>query len=147
MIGNSRGGGMLVRCPDCNVEFSPSLGRCPRCGIWAPTEEQCDEFQIVQIQSALTDGQTVRQIRDDLISQGYEPQVAQDLIIAAKDRMRPGHRRLGMQLAFKGLLLMGVSSLLYVTLFGMVWFYGLFAVGLALFIVGVIKGWTGWHLQ
>ena len=138
---------MLVKCPDCNVEFSPSLGCCPRCGMWEPAQDQTDDYQIVQIQSAFSDGRSARQIRAELLSQGYDAAVAGDLIFAAKHRMKPRHRRLGVQLAFKGLLLMALSALLYVVLLGMVWFYVLFAVGLALFVVGVIKGWTGWHIE
>ena len=138
---------MLVKCPQCNVEFSPSLVRCPRCGVWEPEQELTDDYRIVQIQAAFSDGRSARQIRADLVSQGYDVDVAKDLISEGKRRMKPAHRRLGMQLAFKGLLLMGIGAVLYVMLLGLIVFYVVFAVGLALFIVGVIKGWTGWRIE
>jgi hypothetical protein len=147
---------MLVKCPECRIEFSPSLGCCPRCGVWQPAQEETDDYRIMRIQSALSDGRTTRQVRTELVSQGYDAEIASDLISEAKRRMKPAHRRLGVQMAFKGLLLMAISSVLYLLflgILGIAWwsavlaFYTVFAVGLALFIIGVIKGWTGWHIE
>ena len=112
---------MLVKCPQCNVEFSPSLVRCPRCGVWEPEQEETDDYRVVQIQSALSDGRSARQIRAELVSQGYDVDVANDLISDARRRMKPAHQRLGMQLALKGSLLMAVGGVLCVIPFGLIW--------------------------
>ena len=145
------GARMLVKCPTCNLEFSPSVGCCPKCRVWQPERAQIVDYWVEQIRSAWSEHQSTGQIRTDLMAKRFEADAASELILVARERMRPKYRRVGMRItarALQLLVLISLSSILGAAAgLAMNWSrVVLIAIGMVGLVMGVIQWSTGWRI-
>jgi hypothetical protein len=141
---------MLVKCPNCDIEFSPGLGRCPRCDLWEPEPDEVDDDRIHYASTEMSKGRTVREMRDEFLAGGCDAQVADDLLHEARARVKRSNERNGLQLTAKGVALLFLALVLALflpPLLDVLSGVACASVGLVLVVIGLVKCWIGWNLD
>jgi hypothetical protein len=134
---------MLVKCPDCKVEFSPSTGVCPSCREWRPSIDDARDFFVDEAVKALSSKETRSDVQQRLIENGFSELDADTIVSEAARKVRTANRALGRSRSVKGLALMCLNGLILLVTGGMLFAYGLLAAGFALFAAGKIQRTTG----
>lgn len=129
---------MLVECPECQIQFSPSLDVCPQCR-WRPPLEKIRDYCVHDAALAISEGGTAIQIREDLLQRGFVDTDIDAILSEAQKRDRSSNRELGKDRIVKGVGLMCLSGLGYFFTLGTVFFYGLLAVGIGMFAAGLYQ--------
>jgi len=144
---------MLVPCPNCRVEFSPSLRTCPTCGKYEPPFEVVRDHFLRQTMEAIAAGASDAKVREIFIARGLADAEADEHVTIAKRQSRGANRRSGISHIAQGILFLLLSGFLwllsyavtrgFVTLF----FYGLFAIGVGFLVAGIYQWLTGRRVE
>lgn len=138
---------MLVICPYCDTHFTPSVGICPACGDFRPPLEATADFETNRAEIDLFRGISSLFIQQRLVDKGFSEIVADDIVAAAVRNVRRSNRQTGGYRILAGAGLLAAGGLLAVVSRGLFVVHGILAIGLALFVAGVIQYVSGANLD
>jgi predicted phage tail protein len=144
---------VLVHCPNCNVDFSPSFRICTTCGKYKPSLDEIRDYLLREASELLSEGKSPEQVRGMFVERGFSDLEADQSTAEARKAGRSINRRHGTSRISQGIALMLLSGMLAaisVVLtagFFTVFCWGLFACGFALSMAGIIQVVSGRHVE
>jgi hypothetical protein len=127
---------MLVKCPKCRIEFSPSGGVCPVCREYKPTKLETKEFEVAE---ALDSSASPDAVRQRLLDAGCDEFEVGKVLRDIQSKARNENRVVGVQRIVLGALLVGGYYVTWVLMLGNIIFPMFLIIGVLLILVGMFQ--------